>query len=265
MVGRARPEDQRRILLEVLERAQAAAPRGLVIFDLDSTLLDNTPRQARILQEYGRAAGVPALRAARPEHWEDWDLARALANAGLAPDEVARHRAPARRFWAERFFTSRYCRLDRPAPGAAEYVRAVAAAGARIAYVTGRPRRMERGTLEVFGAAGFPLPDGERVHLLMNPHADLGDDAWKALARAQVDRLGPVVAAFDNEPAHVNAYAQAWPGARCVHLDTEDSGRPVEVLRRVPSVRDFRLGPAPCAAGAGIADATGLAGASGPR
>jgi hypothetical protein len=244
MPGRARTEDQGRILAEVLARAAAGAPRGVVIFDLDSTLLDNKPRQARILQEYGHAASIPELLDARPEHWEGWDLGTALANAGLEPARVARHLAAARRFWAERFFTSRYCRVDRASPGAPEYVRAVAEAGALVAYVTGRPRRMEDGTLEVFRASRFPLPDRDRVHLLMNP-GDLGDDAWKALARGEVDRLGPVVAAFDNEPSHVNAYARAWPDALCVHLDTDDSGRPVEVLQRVPSVRDFRMAPSP--------------------
>jgi hypothetical protein len=52
-----------------------------------------------------------------------------------------------------------------------------------------------------------------------------------------------VVAAFDNEPAHVNLYARAWPLALCVHLDTDHSGRPIEVLERVPSIRDFRREP----------------------
>lgn len=244
MPGRAREGDQERILAEVLARAAAAAPRGVVVFDLDSTLLDNKPRQARILQDYGRAARVPELLDARPEHWKGWDLAIALANAGLDPAQVARHLAPARRFWAERFFTSRYCQLDGAVPGAPEYVRAVERAGAQLAYVTGRPRRMEAGTLAVFRAAAFPLPDGERVHLLMNPHAGLDDDEWKAVARDAVARLGPVVAAFDNEPSHVNAYARAWPDALCVHLDTDHSGRPVEVLPRVPSVLDFRARPA---------------------
>ncbi|BDG02188.1 HAD family hydrolase [Anaeromyxobacter oryzae] len=249
MEGRARWEEQAAILVDVLARAAAAAPRGVVVFDLDSTLLDNRPRQARILQDYGRAAGVPALLAARPEHWEGWSLDRALANAGLSPAEVAAHRGPARLFWLARFFTSAYCRLDVPLPGAPEYARAVAARGAPIAYVTGRPAPMEPGTTEVLRRFGFPPPDGARVHLLMKPDDAMTDDAWKALAREAVDALGPVVAAFDNEPAHVNAYARAWPGARCVHLDTDHSAREVAVLEAVPSIRDFRLEPADVRAG----------------
>jgi hypothetical protein len=87
---------------------------------------------------------------------------------------------------------------------------------------------------------GFPPPDGARVVLLMKADAAQGDDDWKAMALARVDALGPVVAAFDNEPAHVNLYAAAWPAACCVHLDTDCSPRPIPVLARVPSVYDLR-------------------------
>lgn len=240
MDGRARPEAQASILDEALARARAAAPRGVAVFDLDSTLLDNRPRQARILREYGAQAGLPALLGARPEHWQGWDVADALVAAGLSPAEAVRHLLPARRFWSERFFTSEYCREDVPVPGAPAFVREVAGAGARVAYVTGRPGWMEDGTLDVLRAADFPLPEGRRVHLLMKPEAPLGDDEWKALAAARVAALGPVVLAFDNEPAHVNGYAMAWPGALCVHLDTDHSPRPIAVLPQVPSIRDFR-------------------------
>jgi hypothetical protein len=99
---------------------------------------------------------------------------------------------------------------------------------------------VEAGTLEVFRRHGFPLPDGRAVQLFMKPRPDLDDDGWKARAIALVEREGPVVVAFDNEPTHVNAYAAAWPDALVIHLDTDDSGRPVEVLGRVPSVADFR-------------------------
>jgi hypothetical protein len=250
---RARAADQVRILAATLERARAAAPRGVALFDLDSTLLDNRPRQARIVQDYGRVAGLPVLLGARPEHWRGWDLEAALLAAGLRPRELRRHYTEFRRFWAERFFTSAYCALDVPLPGAPEFVRAMAAAGARIAYVTGRPAWMEEGTLDVFRRFGFPLPDGARTHLLMKPGDGLSDDAWKSVACEAVDELGRVVAAFDNEPAHVNAYARAWPAAVAVHLDTDHSPRPEEVLARVPSIADFR---APGLVSAGAEDAT---------
>jgi hypothetical protein len=236
---RARPEQQEAILAAVLDRAGREAPRGVVLCDLDSTLLDNGPRLARILQDYGRTAGVPELTDARPEHWQGWSLERALRNVGLGPEQVAAHAGPARRYFADWFFTSAYCRLDVPVAGAPAYARALVAAGALLAYVSGRPRGMEPGTIESFRAHGFPVPDGWTVHLFLKPRRELSDDDWKLGAARLVDQLGPVVAAFDNEPLHVNSYAEYWPEAAAVHLDTDHSGRPVEVLARIPSIRDF--------------------------
>ncbi|HET8539528.1 MAG TPA: hypothetical protein VFL83_06620 [Anaeromyxobacter sp.] len=246
---RARPGDQPRILAAALARARAAAPAGIAVFDLDSTILDNRPRQARIVQDFGRAMGLPALLGARPEHWRGWDLEAALLAVGLKPRDLRRHYSAFRRFWAERFFTSAYCALDVPVPGAPAFVRAVAAQGARVVYVTGRPVWMEDGTLDVFRRHGFVLPDGSRTRLLMKPGDGLSDDAWKSLAREAVDDLGRVALAFDNEPAHVNAYARAWPSALAVHLDRDHSPRPVDVLPEIPSIADF-LGLEPLSAGA---------------
>jgi beta-phosphoglucomutase-like phosphatase (HAD superfamily) len=234
--------EQEAVLAAALARARAAAPRGVVVFDLDSTLLDNRPRLARILQDYGRSAGVPDLLGARPEHWQGWSLEGALRRAGLSPAEVEAHAVPARAFWRAWFFTSAYCRLDVPVPGAVEYVAAVLGAGAQVAYVSGRPAAMEDGTREAFRLHGFPLPDGARVHLHLKPRRDLHDDAWKLLAIPQVARHGPVVAAFDNEPAHVNGYAEAWPEALAVHLDRDHSDRPIELRPGIPKVGDFRRG-----------------------
>jgi hypothetical protein len=244
VTGRARREEGEAILEAALARARGAAPGGVVVLDLDSTLIDNRPRQARILQDYGRAHALVPLLDARPEHWQTWDVELALRNAGLTPEEARAHAGPARRFWMEWFFTSAYCRLDVPVPGAVEFVRALARAGARLAYVTGRPARMREGTLHVFRREGFPLPDGGGASLLMKDDAELGDDAWKEVACARVEALGPVVAAFDNEPAHVNVYARRWPDALVVHVDTDHSRRPIEVLPRVPSVLDFTRGAA---------------------
>jgi hypothetical protein len=252
---RASPGEQGRILAAALARARSMRG-GVAVFDLDSTILDNRPRQARILQDFGRAAGLPSLLDAGPDDWRGWDLEAALLAAGLKRSEARHHYAAFRRFWAERFFTSAYCALDVPLPGAPEFVRAVADAGATIAYVTGRPHWMEDGTLEVLRRHGFPLPDGVRAHLLMKPGDGLTDDAWKAVAREAVDGLGRVVLAFDNEPTHVNAYARAWPAALAVHLDTDHSPRPAAVLPQVPSIADFR---APGLVSDAAADATARA------
>jgi len=253
---RARAVDQPHILAAALARARASAPEGVAVFDLDSTLLDNRPRQVRILQDYGRVAGLPALVATRPEHFQGWDLDDTLRATGLPDALVRAHRSRVRRFWEERFFTSDLCRLDVPVAGAPAFVRAVRRAGTRIAYVTGRPEAMEEGTLEVLGRHDFPLPGGETTWLFLKPGTALRDDAWKAIARDAVDALGPVALVFENEPAHVNAYARAWRRALVVHLDTDHSGRPIEVDRGIPSVADLRVAPAATWVNASAADAT---------
>jgi hypothetical protein len=236
------PKEQRRVLDEVLGSARAHAGRGVVVFDLDSTLFDNRPRQARILREYGEARGLAALSGTRPEHFNGWSLADAMANAGLDAGAVEAHRGPAKGFWKERFFTSEYCVDDVPLDGAVDYVRAVLEAGAQVAYVTGRHTPMGPGTVECFRRHGFALPEGERVHLLLKPAFETTDDDWKVEAYARIDRLGPVAAAFDNEPAHINGYAARYIGALCVRLATDDSGRPIRLAPGIPSIADFRRG-----------------------
>jgi hypothetical protein len=226
----------------VLERVLArvrAVPGAVVVFDLDSTLLDNKPRQARILREFGAARGLPALAAAKNEHWVDWSIARAMANAGLPAADVERWAEDAKAFWRERFFTSEYCRDDEAIAGAHDYLAAVADAGAFIAYCTGRHEPMRAGTVENFRRLGYPVP-GERVQLLMKPVFELSDDDWKTEAYARLKQLGGVVAVFDNEPTHVNGYRAGFPDATVVHLATDDSGRPVTLAEGVVSIKDFR-------------------------
>jgi hypothetical protein len=226
----------------VLERVLArvrAEPGSVVVFDLDSTVLDNKPRQARILREFGAARGIPELACARSEHWVDWSIQRAMANAGLGADEVARLAEDAKAFWRDRFFTSEYCRDDEPIAGAHDFLAAVAAAGGFIAYCTGRHEQMRAGTVDNFARLGYPVPGG-RVQLLMKPVFELSDDDWKLEAYARLRELGGVVAVFDNEPTHVNGYRAGFPDATVVHLATDDSGRPVPLAEGVVSIKDFR-------------------------
>jgi hypothetical protein len=233
-------ETQPKILEQALEAAKTAGSAGVVVLDLDSTILDNAPRQAAILREWAEKRGGPAeVARTQAEHVAGWDLRIAMVNAGLPPERASALYPDVKAFWRERFFTSDYCKLDRAVAGSTVYLERLRATGAKVCYLTGRHEGMRAGTVESFARAGFPEPDGKAVHLLLKPNLEQDDDAWKVEAREPLRKLGRVVAVFDNEPSHANGYKEAFPEAVVVHLDTDNSGRPTAVLESIPSVLDF--------------------------
>lgn len=233
--------DAGHVLFDAL--ALLRGPADVAVFDLDSTVLDNRPRQARIVRDYAAAVGEPRLAGCVAEQFADWGHETPFARCGLSSAEILSHSAGFRAFWAERFFTNEYAREDLPVAGASGFLSAVAATGATIAYVTGRPAPMGPGTFDAFVRAAFPLPDGRLVHAMMKPGRELDDDLWKVQAREPLRALGEVRCAFDNEPAHVNGYRAGFPECVAVHVDTDHSGRPVDVADDIPSIRDFTAPP----------------------
>jgi len=236
---RAQRDGHAKVLDQTLEAARAAGSKGVVVFDLDSTVFDNRPRQAKILGEWAATKGVAELASVAPSNFDGWDLRVAMVNAGLKPERAAELFPDAKTFWRERFFTSAYCVLDVGVAGAREFLTQVGETGAQIAYVTGRDEAMRQGTVEGMKNLGFPVPDGKSVHLVMKPEPKEEDDAWKRRATEQLRPVGRVIAGFDNEPAHANIYKAAFPDALVVHLDTDDSARPIALAEHVPSILDF--------------------------
>ena len=239
--SRAVRGDKSRILKTALEAIRPG--RSAAAFDLDSTILVNKPRQARILREWGRLRGDARLAACPPEAIVSWDLRDSARLCGLSEDEIGRMLPGLKEFWLERFFTSEYCRDDLPVAGAREFLAKVLERGGEILYITGRHEDMRAGTLESFRRAGFPLPGGERVQLWLKPKLSDDDDGWKDVCHARLRELRHVACAFDNEPAHVNAYRRSFPDAVVVHLDTDHSSRPIEIDPGIPSIHDFVLEP----------------------
>ena len=235
--SRADRAAQTRVLRAALDAVKPGRP--VAAFDLDSTILINKVRQTRIVREYGALRGDRRLQGCQPEAVISWDLRDTLRLCGVNDAEIAAMVPELRGFWRDRFFSSEYCKDDTPVAGAREFLSAVLATGGEILYITGRHREMERGTLESFRRAGFPLPDGERVQLWLKPQLADDDDRWKEICHARLRELRALACAFDNEPTHVNAYKLAFPDAVVVHLDTDYSPRPVEVLPEIPSIHDF--------------------------
>ncbi len=213
--------------------------KAIAVFDLDSTLLDNAPRQSAILREYGKMVGIPELEASKAEHWVSWDVADAMRNSGLDEARVQEHKEAFKEYWRERFFTSQYCVLDEMIPGAANFVQAVKTGGGKVYYVTGRHEEMRKGSVECLRRLGFPVPEESGVELLMKPTLAEDDDVYKLRTYETLETEGTVIAAFDNEPTHINGYHKAFPEAYSIHLATDHSGREVKVVEGVVSISDF--------------------------
>ena len=73
----------------------------------------------------------------------------------------------------------------------------------------------------------------------MKPTLAEDDDAFKDRTYATLRAAGTVIAAFDNEPAHINGYREAFPDADSVHLATDHSPRDIKVRDDIQSIRDF--------------------------
>lgn len=234
-------DDWHQTLDRILERAKELGRSGVLAFDLDSTLFDNRPRQARIVREYGEAHGVPQLSACKGEHFDSgWDMRAAFRNCGLSAEEAERIYPEIKKFWLERFFTSPYCLDDEAIDGAAGFLRKVVATGVQLAYVTGRHEEMREGSVGSMKRHGLPTPDeAAGIVLIMKPTLSADDDEFKRVAHARLGTLGTLIAAFDNEPTHANDYRRKFPEAIVIHLATDHSGRPVELLDGVISVPHF--------------------------
>lgn len=228
------------VLKRIVEQAATLREKAVLAFDLDSTLFDNRPRQSRILREYGKARGISCLEACAPRHWvSGWDMKAAMRSCGMPQDQVETRYPDAKKFWQERFFTSEYCEDDVAIEGASDFTHEVVRTGAILAYVTGRHEAMRKGTVEAMRRAKMALPGEGNTRLLMKPTLEENDDAYKRLAHEQLRQLGTVIAAFDNEPTHANDYRSKFPHATVIHLATDHSGRPVEILEGIVSVPHF--------------------------
>ena len=229
------------VLFQIIDKADQLKGQAFIAVDIDSTIYDNRPREARIIREFGQAHNIPALTICTPNHIKDRSLVRTMIQCGLSKEEAEGLDKQIRAFWVDRFFLNSYCAEDRPIKGASNFLNKIQSIGVRIFYCTGRPKDMEEGTLFCFKRDGFPMPDGHQTFLYMKPTFYMSDDDSKTLFYEKLKHQGTMLAAFDNEPLHINGYHQKYPEAIAVHLLTEESGRGIKVLPTIPSIRDFYI------------------------
>lgn len=226
-------------LVAAIEAARARSEVPVVVFDLDSTLIDTAHRHLRILREHAMHEGDEVLSAIVDQLGPSdmgWEVEHGLRAAGYADEEAI---ARLRERWWSTFFTDEYCAADLPHPGAPELVRAAWAAGAVVVYLSARSAHsMARGTVETLLRWGFPLYEGRAVVHLRTERKQ-ADTAFKAAAVEALRAMGTVVASFENEPAHANHFAASFPGGLHVLVDTVHSPAAPTPRADVRVVRDL--------------------------
>lgn len=215
--------------------------KSLVVFDLDSTLFDVSPRLQQIIVDFAaleeNQKKFPS-QIAKFHHVKttpsDWGIKLALQRAGIN-DEHPEFHSTIMQFWIEKFFSNHYLHFDQPIPGAVDYVNAIAEAGADIVYLTGRDiERMAIGSEEVLKKWGLPL--NHKATLQLKPHKSMDDAEFKTdwFIEAQKKSYSKIYF-FENEPVILHRMAEKCPGIECIFLDSTHSGKahPPENLPRL--------------------------------
>jgi hypothetical protein len=237
---------QEKELACVIGRIKARTAKGrstLAIFDLDGTLFDNRTRTIFILREISEQFDekVPRLAAAFGTFQDlaivDYSLDVTLARMGVTGRA---EKDFIRREWATRFFSDGYQKFDMPIIGAKPYVCRVHEAGATVIYLTGRDvGRMLVGTTEVLRLYGFPVGI-EGTMTIVKKGSEQDDELFKKEVSEYIDRLGEVVAIFENEPANSNILRARFPGAASFFVLTQHRPGAPKLHAGITRIKDFR-------------------------
>lgn len=234
-------------ILVKIEEIQNQGLRSLVVFDIDSTLFNVSPRVEKILLDF---AAEPTHEADFPQQVQilksirtqgnDWGFKNALERAGLVGHPPEFHQA-LHNYWYERFFSNEYLHHDLPYAGAVDYVNAVSKKGAEIVYLTGRDtERMGPGSVRTLQQAGFPLDD-QNARLVLKPHKSLDDAEFKtnwftALPRNHYANMW----FFENEPVNIHHLRQRLPEVSVVFFESTHAGKALPP-QDIPRIMHFLL------------------------
>jgi hypothetical protein len=216
---------------------------AVVVFDLDGTLMDNRPRTVAILRELGHSWKMRAphhherLVGATPESLS-YLVKESLATIGIVEPELV---AEAEQFWKDRFFTDDALVHDIALPGAVAFAKACYERGAMLVYFTGRDLPlMGTGSFRSLKDLGFPI-GVVGAELVLKPEFNIPDEEFKRSEVRRLDRLGEIVAAFDNEPGNCNIFAESHPNADSVFVDTQHLPGAPKLRESVKIIPDFTV------------------------
>ncbi|HEY8269928.1 MAG TPA: HAD family hydrolase [Pseudobdellovibrionaceae bacterium] len=232
-------------ILVKIEEFQNQGLRSLVVFDIDSTLFNVSPRVEKILMDF---AADPVHKVNFPKQVQilknirtqgnDWGFKNALERAGLDGHHPEFQDA-LHKYWYQRFFSNDYLHHDLPYEGAVDYVNAVVKRGAEVVYLTGRDiQRMGPGSVQTLKQVGFPL-DERQTRLVLKPHKSLDDAEFKTdwFAGLPQDQYAKMWF-FENEPVNIHHLRQRLPAVSVVFFESTHAGKALPP-EDIPKIMDF--------------------------
>lgn len=213
-------------LSEVIEIANSI-DNPVVILDLDDTLFYSSSRTMTIFKELSEEPNfkqnypleIDTIRNIKFEEIE-YSIRDTLVNAGIENSSLI---DKAEDFWKQRFFTNEYVKDDMPIEGSIEYVNLLLENSIKVIYLTGRDDSMRSGTIDSLRKSGFPI-DGTNAILITKKKFNTSDIVYKKKAFSEIDKMGNVIAFFENEPKNLNAMINYFSSdAISVFLDIKHS------------------------------------------
>ena len=241
------------VLAEVIARVEKVKVAGklpVVVFDLDSTLLDVSRRSYEILREWlahpehhSFSETIQSLKSVQPHHmrysledvWEQHQIS-------YQDEPYASQLKHAKEFWRKRFFGHDYLKHDEPTEGALQFVKKLHEMGTKIVYLTGRDvPLMYFGTVDQLKQHALPI-EVDRTRLILKPKRHLDDITFKSGAAATIMAFGEVVASFENEPKNLVAMAKVYkPETMNIFIETVSSDHPAPVGVGLYKIKNFCL------------------------
>ncbi len=227
---------------DLIERVQAQDPEvnatKVWVLDLDSTLFNTGKRNKEIFRSYldykkeVPASWKQALDSIHPSK-QSFSIRESIEWA-LSPhvgEDAAKRESfhiwhDYEKYWEHNFFGSTFMVHDEPYEGANEFARRIWELGYSIVYLTGRDMaRSLEGTLASLAAHSFP--QGERTKLILKPgfRWSMTDVEFKQNASRDIAKNYKVVAAIDNEPENLHAFAEYFPQSEIVLFHSIMSAR----------------------------------------
>jgi hypothetical protein len=226
------------LLKQQIGESKSKHGNAVVIFDLDSTLFNVSPRTLAILQDWIK---TDAGKSAQP-----YFNCLSISDIGYSLDDLWIEKKipldllPVKKFWRDHFFDHDYLNLDHMMKGAREFVHQVYDAGANITYLTGRDSpTMYFGTAAQLQQHELPV-DRNRTRLILKAKRHHDDVEFKSTTIKQLNEtFGKIVANFENEPKNLVAMAKAVPAAKHIFIETNCSGHPAPVIEGLIRLKQF--------------------------